>query len=59
MYLPFHNIFVTFMLQLMDNGHVMRPFIKNIPNNWPFGGDGPNKLLDIWGISSSLCVPSP
>ena len=28
----------------MDNGHVMRAFFKNIPNNWPIWADGQNKL---------------
>jgi hypothetical protein len=32
----------------MDNGHVIRTFFKNIPNNWRLiWADGSNKL---WGI---------
>ena len=38
--------------QVMDNGHVMRFFFKNILNNWPIWADGPNKLWGIWGVSS-------
>ena len=30
----------------------MRAFFKNIPKNWPIWADRPNKLWDIWGISS-------
>ena len=31
---------------------MMKPFFKNIPNNWPIGADGLNELWVIWGISS-------
>ena len=31
------NIF--FKSKYMDNGHVMRAFVKNIPNNWPIWAD--------------------
>ena len=37
---------------LMDNGNVMMPFFKNIPNNWPIWADGPNELWGIWGNSN-------
>ena len=52
---------------LMDNGHVMRVFFKNIPNNWPILVNGPNELWGYLGVLpgevsahiSSFCVPSP
>ena len=52
---------------IVDNGHVMRAFFKNIPNNWLIWADEPNKLEGIWGIfpvklsahNLSLCVSSP
>ena len=54
------------MVCIMDNGHVMRAFFKNIPNNWPIWADGPNDS-GVFGVLSgellahilSLCVPSP
>ena len=41
---------------IMNNGHLMRAFFKNIPNNLPIWADGPKRLLAIWGTSNwSIC----
>ena len=50
----------TSTIIIVDNGHVMRTFFKNIPKNWLIWSDGPNKLWNIWDIPVdiwSLCVP--
>ena len=44
------------LLACMDNGHVMRAFFKNIPNNWPIWADG-EKNCGLFPIELS-CVPS-
>ena len=43
---------LSHLIWIMDNGHVIRAFFKNIPNNWPIRAYGPNKFWGIWGISS-------
>ena len=51
-WLPRFLFYIFYWVKTMDNGHVKMAFFKNIPNNWPIWADEPNKLWDIWGISS-------
>ena len=39
----FQKIDPLAMTSVMDNGHVMRAFSKNILNNWLIWADGPNQ----------------